>query len=331
MNHPLLFPNIKFGIRSATAFVAHSFAKEDEEIVDELCDFFTKLGMICDSGRRAEPIGISAKVKKRIKEAEVFIGIFTRDTAKRDGTFTTRPWLIEEKTFALTEGKKILMFVEEGVKDIGGMQEDLEYIEFNRTNFGGALIRAVDYILAVTSIPLQTQVMGNNINISIGDNSTPAERLSRLRQARERNRKDSGIVIAIANLLESMGKPEEALKEMTQARGTMTYDPELTHQIGHLLERQGDLDTAIKEYRVSLNLNPSHGKYFFCLGKSLYMKAMSIDKAAQRRELLEKAQNYLEQASKSADPAYAQQVPHYLFLINQNLDAGTPPKRQSKN
>jgi hypothetical protein len=140
MNHALLFPNIKFGIRSATAFVGHSFAKDDEEIVDELCDFFTKLGMVCDSGRRAEPIGVSAKVRKRIKDAEVFIGIFTRDTPKPDGTFTTRPWLIEEKTFALTEGKKVLMFVEEGVKDIGGMQEDLEYIEFNRTNFGGALI-----------------------------------------------------------------------------------------------------------------------------------------------------------------------------------------------
>ena len=192
------------------------------------------------------------------------------------------------------------------------------------------LIRAVDYILAVTSIPLQTEVRGNNINISIGDNSTPAEQLSRLRQAREKNRKNSGIIIAIAKLLESMGKPEEALKEMTEARGTMTYDPELTHQIGHLLERQGNIDAAIKEYQASLNLNPSQGKYFFCLGKCMYMKAMSIDKNAQRRELLEKAKNYLEQASKSADPAYAQQVPQYLLLIKQNLDTVTSAKQLVK-
>ena len=36
MIHPATFPIVKFAIRSATAFVGHSFAREDEEIVNQL-------------------------------------------------------------------------------------------------------------------------------------------------------------------------------------------------------------------------------------------------------------------------------------------------------
>jgi hypothetical protein len=58
-SHPILFPVIKFGVRQATAFVGHSFLPKDEEIVGKLTEYFSKLGVDCDSGKKAEAVGIS--------------------------------------------------------------------------------------------------------------------------------------------------------------------------------------------------------------------------------------------------------------------------------
>ena len=66
MFHPITFPILKFAVRHATAFVGHSFAEEDEDIVGRLIEFFSKLGVACDSGKRAEPTSVSDKVRKRI-------------------------------------------------------------------------------------------------------------------------------------------------------------------------------------------------------------------------------------------------------------------------
>src|SRR5206468_5193950 len=71
MIQPVILEQIKFAVRETTAFVAHSFAPEDKEIVDLISQFLTKLGLKCDSGRRPEPKGISEKVRERILGAEL--------------------------------------------------------------------------------------------------------------------------------------------------------------------------------------------------------------------------------------------------------------------
>ncbi len=75
---PFLMHNIRFAIREATAFVGHSFADDDREIVDQLIRFLTKLGVKCDTGLRPEPRGVSDKLYERIRAADLFVGIFTR-------------------------------------------------------------------------------------------------------------------------------------------------------------------------------------------------------------------------------------------------------------
>src|SRR5436190_9264838 len=109
--------SIKFAIRNATAFVAHSFADDDKQIVERITQFLSKLGLTCDSGVRAEPRSISEKILARLHAAELFVGIFTRREKKPDGTYTTSPWLIEEKAAAVHAGKRLLLFVEEGVEN----------------------------------------------------------------------------------------------------------------------------------------------------------------------------------------------------------------------
>src|SRR4051794_25123582 len=153
------FSLIKFAVREATAFVAHSFAEEDRQVVERVSQFLSKLGVTCDSGQRAEPRSVSEKVLERLLAAELFVGVFTRRDQKPDGTYSTSPWLIEEKAAAIHAGKRLLLFVEAGVeKEIGGLQGDYEYIGFNRADLADALIRAMDYVLAVTMVPLQCQV-----------------------------------------------------------------------------------------------------------------------------------------------------------------------------
>ena len=63
---PAIIHNLKFAIREVPAFVGHSFADKDKEVVDLLKHFLSKLGVKCDSGLSPEPKGVSEKVKQRI-------------------------------------------------------------------------------------------------------------------------------------------------------------------------------------------------------------------------------------------------------------------------
>jgi hypothetical protein len=85
-------PNIKFAIRNVTAFVAHSFASEDEKIVRRLIEFFGKLGVTCESSKKAEADSVNEKIRRRLKDADFFIGIFTRRGGPgEDVSFQTAP------------------------------------------------------------------------------------------------------------------------------------------------------------------------------------------------------------------------------------------------
>jgi tetratricopeptide (TPR) repeat protein len=319
MSHPILFPVIKFGVRQATAFVGHSFLPEDEEIVGKLTDFFSKLGVICESGRKAEAVGISEKVRSRIKEAELFIGIFTRRDSIGDGKYTTSSWVVEEKSFALGQDKKILLFVEKGVQDIGGMQGDLEYVPFDRDNFGDALISAVDYILSVTSIPLQTSVEGNRINVSIKNPMTVDEQLKKLRDAREANPNDFGLVKAIADILEVQGDVSGATRELEGVKDRFQHSPEFVHHLGHFYERHGDLKKALHYYEKSIGLHSSNGKYYFCYAKCLFRKTTNIEKLSSKKPHLEKCSRYLDRAHTLADPNMKKEIDGFRFLIDETL------------
>ena len=70
----------------------------------------------------------------------------TRADEKADGTFTTSPWLLEEKGAALAFGKKIVLMVEDGVADIGGLQGDWQRIHFTPKGFIMAAIKAVQQL-----------------------------------------------------------------------------------------------------------------------------------------------------------------------------------------
>jgi CheY-like chemotaxis protein len=136
------FPTIpaKTGIRSNSVFLSCRFA--DSQYVDGLRELLEETGFEVITGDNASGY-ISQAILERIREAEFFISLMTRDKEKADGTYTTSPWLLEEKGAALAFGKYLVLLVEEGVTDFGGLQGDWQRHHFGAKGFTGAALKAV--------------------------------------------------------------------------------------------------------------------------------------------------------------------------------------------
>lgn len=133
----------------AAIFAGHSFADEDEPTVSVILNFFRALGFRVVTGEKPRADRISEKVKTLLEEQHVFLGIFTRrdKIAGRKG-YTTSPWVIDEKAYALAKGKKLVLLKEDGVESIGGIQGDHEFIVFSRGELHLLLVK----LLAVFDI-----------------------------------------------------------------------------------------------------------------------------------------------------------------------------------
>lgn len=125
-----------------TSFVGHSFAKSDESVNDSIVAFLTSLGIKVVTGERPKADSISEKVKREIDDQAIFVGVFTRrDKIARKPKWTTSPWVIDEKAYAIGRRKKLILIKENGVGSIGGIQGDYEFLEFTRDDLSSLLTR----------------------------------------------------------------------------------------------------------------------------------------------------------------------------------------------
>jgi hypothetical protein len=116
-----------------TAFIGQSFSADDRIINDCVRNALEALGIEVITGERPRADTISSKIKKRIETQHLFVGIFTRrDKLAAKDEWTTSAWVIDEKAYAAGKEKKLILFKEEGVGSIGGIQGDYEYVEFSR-------------------------------------------------------------------------------------------------------------------------------------------------------------------------------------------------------
>jgi hypothetical protein len=130
-------------VKPKTVFLSYRFA--ENEYVEGLTTLLKKDGFEILTGQSANTY-ISQAILERIRSCEFFVCLMTRTDEKKDGTYTTSPWLLEEKGAALAMGKRIVLMVEEGVNDIGGLQGDWQRIHFTAKGFTSASIRAVDQL-----------------------------------------------------------------------------------------------------------------------------------------------------------------------------------------
>jgi hypothetical protein len=124
-----------------TAFVGHSFAPADAQVVNCITEGLKAMGIEVAAGKRPKADRISEKVKKLIEDQHLFVGIFTRrDRLVGKPTWSTSPWVIEEKVYAYAKNKKLILLKEKDVDFIGGITGDYEFIEFARDALQDAIL-----------------------------------------------------------------------------------------------------------------------------------------------------------------------------------------------
>jgi len=133
-------PSVQDASASRSVFLSHRFA--EEEYVKGLVRLLEESGFTIVTGKSSNTY-VSRSVIDRIRGARFFVCLMTRADAKADGTFTTSPWLLEEKGVALTLEKPLVLMVEEGVSDFGGLQGDWQRIHFGSKGFLTAALEAV--------------------------------------------------------------------------------------------------------------------------------------------------------------------------------------------
>ena len=128
-----------------TIFVGQSFLAEDAPVCNAVGGVLKAVGFQVFTGEKPKAERISEKVKELIDSQDIFVGIFTRrDKLRGKNEWTTTNWVIEEKTWAMAKGKRLVLLREAGVKNLGGMHADHEYIEFERARFGPAIVKLLE-------------------------------------------------------------------------------------------------------------------------------------------------------------------------------------------
>ncbi len=126
-------PSVTSGELNLNAFLGHSFAEDDKFVVECVAESLEAVGVSVVTGRKPRADRISEKVKRLIDSQAIFVGLFTcRERIARREAWTTSPWVIDEKAYAVAKGKRLILIKEVGVSSIGGIQGDYEFVEFSR-------------------------------------------------------------------------------------------------------------------------------------------------------------------------------------------------------
>jgi len=319
-----------------TAFVGHSFAEPDADVVSYFKAILGELSVRCLSGEAAEAKSVSDKVKERIRQAETFVGIFTRrDKLEGRDEWNTGPWVIEEKAHAETLGKKLILLREVGVSHIGGMQGDYEYIEFDRAALHKATIRLMQTVLSLNPGKLAfNQAGGLGVSMSVLEAAVGAQphepnlRVLLAKQYIATGRHDAA-VREIQSVLSTypdfaparlelikgyrgLGSIAQAVGELERLLKGYPLLGDAHHQKAHILEQTGDMTGAVQAYRTAIDCEPTSANHYQCLGKLLFRTARG------NNALLQDAKKTLEIAASMGDQAIAKDSRAFLEAIEKS-------------
>ncbi len=113
---------------SGSAFVGHSFAPADEVVNTAVISCLQNLGIAVETGNKPKADRISDKVRRLIDRQFIFVGIFTkRDKIARKSEWTTSPWVIDEKAYAVGVNKRLVL-LSEGAGDLVDELDDPDFL-----------------------------------------------------------------------------------------------------------------------------------------------------------------------------------------------------------
>jgi tetratricopeptide (TPR) repeat protein len=260
------------------------------------------------------------------------VGIFTRHLQQQGGSYSTSAWIVDEKATALAAGKRLLLFVEKGVGEFGGLQGDYEYIEFERDNLGEALIRAMDYVLAITSIPATCRIQGpNRVHLHFGGEASPAQQMEELEKFLKDHPKDFYARMTRAKLIGKTQDPSAGVTEFKKLAEEFSNVASVHHELAHQLQRAEDLPAALLSFQRALDLNAADYGNHRCYGRCLKQYALTLSDQVVRRSSLEKARRLLERAAVIGGQAKQHEIEGDLFVLDEALRDATDGDRQSSS
>jgi len=156
------------------AFVGHSFASDDDAVITAFLRYFDQIQKMNPAfswvdAQVAEPTELARKVLGMVEGRNVFVGICTKKerviqaqklsrniffgdrlSAKaNDIEWKTSDWIIQEIGLAVGRGMSVILLLEEGCRKPGGLQGDVEFIPFDRSNPERAFGRVLEMITAL--------------------------------------------------------------------------------------------------------------------------------------------------------------------------------------
>jgi len=308
--------------KNITAFVGHSFDENDKSLIRRFLDYFDSIKGIVnefnwDHAEKAEPKILSKKVREKMEGKNLFIGIFTKrkkeiDDSKlnRRGLFNkkkiitneedyywiTSDWIIQESGYALGKGMDQIFLLEDGVNSVGGLQGDIEHINFSREYPEGCFQKLQEMIGAL--IPKEKIEKGKEISdIPKASEKEKPEipmkgETEKLKAEWNRKDYDIALVQAIIDKNESKEKEiyEEYLSTLTEENIEEIVDWKVNYLLAKSLFKNIDVSDEIKRL---VDENPEHALARWLLG-NIYEKFKNYKLASNE---------YLKSAQYTKDPS----------------------------
>lgn len=172
------------------AFVGHSFTENDKEVVRQFTDFFDNvknmgIGFSWAHAEPAEPKVLSEKVLELMEGKNLFIAIctvkelvtvpdklkkilFNRNMLKVKSDELekkTSDWVIQEIGVAVGRKMDVILLLEEGIRNPGGLQGDMDYIAFTRDEPSKSFNKIIEMLTALS--PKEAQIKTSPLEPSV--------------------------------------------------------------------------------------------------------------------------------------------------------------------
>jgi len=159
-------------------FVAHSFSDAERNVVRPFLDFLDHvagmgIGFTWDHAEPAEPKELRDKVLAKMEGKNLLVAICTAHeratrpehlkrillrpgylmASAQDLETATSDWITQEIGCAVGRGMRIVILLERGVRVPGGLQGDLEYIEFDRDKPERTYTKLLEMLRSLSALP----------------------------------------------------------------------------------------------------------------------------------------------------------------------------------
>lgn len=285
------------------AFVGRSFNDKDTEIVKKIIEHIESLDVKCETGEKPQYGYVAEKVKNRIMDNDVFVGIFTRDKkillenekSNKGNYYATSNWVIQESGFAIAENKKLIFLIEKGIYKFPGLQGDQEYIPFSRDRLEKAFTKINNMILSMkdkTSKKITSETGEKLENIEKSEFELEKDKVQKVNQGKAKE-KEVEVLIKLFVALKEKEDYREAQKIYNEEYKKYLQGDKIIEWWAFVLRSSiscGDPD-AFGKLKVLASENKNSFKVIEQLGLAYeqideYQKA--INKFSEARKLLDK-------------------------------------------